>query len=61
MAHILYPENPVQEYKRLLGQARHCRDLAGTCEDVRLNQDLAFLAASYEAKASLVLEGRALR
>ncbi|MCW5701043.1 MAG: hypothetical protein AB7I42_01490 [Bradyrhizobium sp.] len=51
MAHILFPEDPVQEYRRLLGQARHCRNLAEACEDKHLNEELALLAASYEAKA----------
>ena len=61
MARILVLENPLRECERLLGRARHCRDLAQASEDKRLNEDLAWLAASYEAKASLVLEGRVVR
>ena len=61
MTRILVLEDPVQESERLLGQARHCRDLAHASGDKRLNEDLAQLAACYEAKASLVLEGRVVR
>lgn len=61
MAHILVPENPSQECERLLGRARHCRDLVHASDDKRFNEDLAVLAACYEAKASLVLEGRVVR
>jgi hypothetical protein len=55
MLHVLAPENAVTERKRLLGQAKHCRDLANTLKDEEPVQELAALAKSYEAVASLIV------
>jgi len=55
MLHVLAPENAVSERKRLLGQARHCRNLADTLKDEESVQELAALAKSYEAIASLIV------
>jgi hypothetical protein len=57
MTHILVPNDPAKERKRLLGQARHCRNLATSYDDARLIQELTAIAKSYEAKASLVVDG----
>jgi len=40
------------DQKRLLGQARHCRDLACAAKDTEAAGLLAALAKSYEAKAN---------
>jgi len=53
MTRILVPNDPVKERKRLLGQARLCRDLANSYDDARLK--------SHEAKASLVVDGGLVR
>ena len=55
MTRILAPDDPIKEHKRLLGQARHCRDLARSCDDARLIEELIAIANSYEATASLLL------
>ena len=55
MIGVLVPNDPVKERKRLLGQARHCRDLANSYDDARLKQELSAIGKSYEAKASLVV------
>ena len=55
MIGVLVPNDPVKERKRLLGQARHCRDLANSYDDARLKQELSAMGKSYEAKASLVV------
>ena len=55
MLHVLTPENAVTERKRLLGQAKHCKDLADTLKDEESVQELAALAKSYEAIASLIV------
>jgi len=55
MLHVLASENAVTERKRLLGQARHCRDLADTLKDEEPIQELAALAKSYEAIATLIV------
>jgi hypothetical protein len=55
MLHVLAPENAVTERKRLLGQAKHCRDLADTLKDEVSVQELAALAKSYEAIASMTV------
>jgi len=57
MTHILVPNDPAKERKRLLGQARHCRNLATSYDDERLIQELTAIAKSYEAMASLVVDG----
>jgi hypothetical protein len=46
----------VTERKRLLGQAKHCRNLAD--KDEESVQELAALAKSYEAIASLIVVER---
>jgi hypothetical protein len=61
MTRVLVPNDPVKERKRLLGQARHCRDLANSYDDARLKQELSAKEKSYEAKASLVVDGGLLR
>jgi len=61
MIGVLVPNDPVKERKRLLGQARHCRDLANSYDDARLKQELSAMGKSYEAKASLVVEGGVAR
>jgi len=53
--HVLTPENSVTERKRLLRQARHCRDLANTLKDGESVQELVALAKSYEAIVSLIV------
>jgi hypothetical protein len=55
MTRVLVPNDPVKERERLLGQARHCRDLANSYDDARLKQELGAIGKSYEAKASLVV------
>jgi hypothetical protein len=55
MTHILAPDDPVKENKRLLGHARHCRDLAKSSANVRKIQELTAIAKSYEAEAALIL------
>ena len=57
MTHILVPNDPAKERKRLLGQARHCRNLATSYDDARLIQELTAIAKSYEPMASLVVDG----
>ena len=52
MTRILVPNDPVEERKRLLGQARHCRDLANSYDDARLKQELSAIGKSYEAKTA---------
>jgi hypothetical protein len=61
MTRVLVPNDPVKVRKRLLGQARHCRDLANSCDDARLKQELSAIGKSYEAKASLVVDGGLVR
>ena len=61
MTRILVPNDPVEERKRLLGQARHCRDLANSYDDARLKQEHSAIGKSYEAKASLVVDGGLVR
>jgi hypothetical protein len=61
MTRVLVPNDPVKERKRLLGQARHCRDLANSYDDARLKQELSAIGKSYEAKASLVVDGGFVR
>jgi hypothetical protein len=61
MTRVLVPNDPAKERKRLLGQARHCRDLANSYDDARLKQELSAIGKSYEAKASLVIEGVVVR
>ena len=61
MIGVLVPNDPVKERKRLLGQARHCRDLANSYDDARLKQELSAMGKSYEAKASLVVDGGLVR
>jgi hypothetical protein len=53
MTHILTTDDPAKERQRLLRHARHCRDLANSCADAQVALELAALAKSYEAKASL--------
>jgi len=55
MLHVLAPENAVTERKRLLRQAKHCRDLADTLKDEESVQELRALAKSYEAIASMTV------
>ena len=50
MTRILVPNDPVKERKRLLGQARHCHDLATLYDDARLKQELSAIGESYERK-----------
>ena len=57
MTSVLVPNDPVKERKRLLGQARHCRDRANSYDDARLKQELSAIGKSYEAKVSLVVDG----
>ena len=54
MPHILLPDHPRQERARLLGQARHCRQLSATTVEEHLIEQLVTLAKSYEAKAALL-------
>lgn len=54
MSHILAPDDPSTETDRLLGQARHCRDLATAMDEAQWVLQLVCLAKSYEAKAALV-------
>ena len=61
MTHVLVPNDPVKERKRQLGQARHCGDLANSYDDARLKQELSAIGQSYEAKASLVVDGGLVR
>ena len=61
MTRILVPNDPVEERKRLLGQARHCRDLANSYDDARLKQELSAIGKSYEAKAALVVDSGPVR
>jgi hypothetical protein len=55
MSHVLASESAVVERKRLLDQAKHCRDLADRLDDVESVQALVTLARSYEAKAKLIV------
>jgi len=55
MLYVLAPEDAVTERKRLLRQAKHCRNLADTLKDVESVQELAALAKSYEAIAALIV------
>jgi ERCC4-type nuclease len=61
MTRILVPTDPVKERKRLLDQARHCRDLANSYDDARLKEELSAIEKSYEANASLVVDGGFVR
>ena len=61
MTRSLVPNDPVKERERLLGQARHCRDLANSYDDARLKQELSAIGKSHEAKASLVVDGGLVR
>ena len=61
MTRILVPNDPVKERERLLGQARHCRDLANSYDDARFKQELGAIGKSYQAKASLVVDGGLVR
>ncbi|QDP25790.1 hypothetical protein [Bradyrhizobium cosmicum] len=54
MSHILVPDHPREETARLLGQARHCRQLATAAAEDELIEQLVTLAKSYEAKAALL-------
>lgn len=54
MSHILVPDHPREETTRLLGQARHCRELATAAVADELIEQLVTLARSYEAKATLL-------
>jgi hypothetical protein len=54
MQPVLTSDDPGVERERLLGQAKHCRNLASAAEDDEAARMLASLARSYEAKASLV-------
>jgi hypothetical protein len=56
MTRVLDPNDRVKEREqRLLGQARHCRDLANSCDDARVKQELSAIGKSYEAMASILL------
>jgi hypothetical protein len=54
MSHILVPDHPREETARLLGHARHCRQLATSVPEDQLVDQLMTLAKSYEAKAALL-------
>ena len=61
MTSVLVPNDPVKERRRLLGQARHCHNLANSYDEARAKQELSAIGKSYEAMASLVVGGELVR
>jgi len=55
MVHVLSVDDPPLEKRRLLAQAKHCRELARALADQESGQEFASLARSYEVKASMVM------
>lgn len=54
MVRVLASEDPAGEKTRLLGQAKHCRELARALADHATSQEMVSLARSYEAKSAMV-------
>jgi hypothetical protein len=61
MTRVLVPNDPAKERKRQLGQARHCYNLANSYDDARVKQQPSAVGKSYEAMASLVVDGELVR